>query len=637
MVFGLAALVIGTLAAANSWDAPTYALVTGGALVGGVWRAGRGALTAGRLALRMAGAALLALAMAATGVALFVPFFRHYQAMVGGIGLVRRGDTPLDYALIYGPLLYVALSLLGALAWSSLRAAAQRRVALRAAALGMLLMAAALLIGGAALPGGNVPTLSALRLLLALLGIAGVTLAFAVRLEGEQWLTLWLVTVGALVGLGMQLVFVRDHLAGGDYERMNTVFKFGIQVWALWAIGGAAAVPIVFRLLRRHETLTGVWLGLLLVLLLPGLLYPLVGIPSRLGTRFDRAIPLTLDGLAFMPHARYTLEEQTIDLAADAEAIAWLKANVPGTPVVVTSEAEFYRAYGVRVAANTGLPTILGRLHEDEQRDPMSVYRREDDVHRLFNTTDQAAAAGLLAKYAVAYIYIGPVERALYDPAGLAKFASMRGRLLDLAYENGGVAIYRVRPGALAQPATKPGAAPQVSEDSQVADLRTRLALAPDDGAVAYSLGQRLGQLNRPDEAIAVLEAATQKHPADVPARQLLGDLYMQLGRGAEAIAAWQAAADAAPTAANLNKLGVGLVWLGQWDAAETTLARALQLDGSYADAHFYLGELYRSRKAAGDPERAAAAYQAYLDAAPADGPWRALAQTHLAELAPAP
>ncbi len=642
----LGALVIGTLAAANSWDAPTYALVIGGALVGGAWRTYRGQARVGRTILKLGQATLTAIGLPLAGLVLYAPFFMHYQAMVGGIGIVQRGDTLLQYGLVYGPLLFLVISLVGSITWLvTQRAASHWTVVTRTGAIGLPLLILVLLLTGAALQSEvTIPSPWPLRMVLGFLALLAFGLAVIAQLRDYEWFSLWLVTVGLLVGLGMQVVFVRDHLAGSDWQRMNTVFKFGLQVWALWAIAGAAAVPLIFKQIRRYEVVTGVWLGLLIMLLVPGLLYPLVALPSRLSTRFDTSLPLTLDGLAFMSRAKYTIsvDEQRgaakesvvkeIDLGPDAKAIAWLKQNIAGTPIVATSEAEFYRTYGVRVAANTGLPTILGRLHADEQRSPADVYRREQDVKELFNTPDPATAAELLAKYHVDYVYIGPVERAVYDLAGIAKFEAMRDVLLDVAHENEGVRIYQVRTEALPEVATGQ-IAPIAMEDAQVALLRAQADANPHDSALAFGLGQRLAALNQPEEAVEVLKRAAAAHPEDVPLHHLLGDILAQVGRDDDAIKAWQHTADIEPTASNINKLGQGLIQLGRWDEAEQALKRALATDPTLPDPYFYLGELYRGRGAAGDEAQARAAYRKYLEIAPSDGAWRSPAETQLQEL----
>ena len=47
-----------------------------------------------------------------------------------------------------------------------------------------------------------------------------------------------LVATGFALLAGTQVVFLKDHLAGSDAYRMNTVFKFFNQVWVLWGRGG---------------------------------------------------------------------------------------------------------------------------------------------------------------------------------------------------------------------------------------------------------------------------------------------------------------------------------------------------------------------------------------------------------------
>jgi YYY domain-containing protein len=635
-LLGLSALVIGALAIANSWDAPTYALLIGGALVGRSWRSGGHGFNRYRL-VQTAQGALVAVGVTAIGLALYTPFFLHYQAMVGGIGRVQNGDRIVDYVLLYGPMLFVGLTLLSSLTWLvAYRFTTTWRIAARGAVITLPLLIGVMLLSGWALP--DQPVIAAgwpLRIFLALLAGTGIGLALVARLRDKEWMPLWLITVGLLVALGIQFIFVQDHLAGGTSQRMNTVFKFGQQIWTLWAVGAVAALPLIVRLLRRYELMLGVWLGILIALLVPGLLYPLVGIPSRLSTRFNTDDGLTLDGLAFMERARYIADKEEIDLRFDGQAITWIKQHIAGTPVFATSEAEFYRTYGMRIAANTGVPTVLGRLHQDEQRPGALVQERDRDVHTLFTTTDIPSTLQILAKYHVDYVYVGPIERLLYGAEGAAKWEQMQGTALDLVFRNEGVQIYRVKPEALTNVVveTPPDPAQPSFDDPALRALEAQVADNPGDSSAAFGLGQRYVQLNRPDDAARVLSNAAQNNPNDVPLHHLLGDVQAQLGRADEAIAAWQHAASVQQTPQNLNKLGQGLIQFGRWQEAERVLNEALTLDAAFPDPHFYLGELYRSRNENGDRERAVEAYQHYLAAAPGDGPWRRSAEERLKEL----
>ena len=58
---------------------------------------------------------------------------------------------------------------------------------------------------------------------------------------------------------------------------------------------------------------------------------------------------------------------------------------------------------------------------------------------RIFNTIDLQQAQTLLDKYGVDYVYIGPLERERYAPAGLQKFE----RLLNVAFQQDNVTIYQ--------------------------------------------------------------------------------------------------------------------------------------------------------------------------------------------------
>src|SRR2546425_8579633 len=51
-----------------------------------------------------------------------------------------------------------------------------------------------------------------------------------------------LLVTALAVAMGVELIYVADHLRGGEMYRMNTVFKFYIQVWLLFGAGSAAAI-----------------------------------------------------------------------------------------------------------------------------------------------------------------------------------------------------------------------------------------------------------------------------------------------------------------------------------------------------------------------------------------------------------
>ena len=96
----------------------------------------------------------------------------------------------------------------------------------------------------------------------------------------------------------------------------------------------------------------------------------------------------------------------------------------------------------------TGLPSVVGwRWHQQQQRWDYrdAVDQRIIDVNRIYSTRNPGEALMLIRKYGVKYVYVGQLER-LYYPRGLEKFdQALRGDL-DKVYENGQVAIYRVRP-----------------------------------------------------------------------------------------------------------------------------------------------------------------------------------------------
>jgi YYY domain-containing protein len=689
--WSLVALALGALAVTNSWDFPTYTLLVGGALCGRVWLARR---RAGRDLWRgVASALATAGGLALAALLLYLPFFQNYVRPEGvrGLGLVRDGLPLGGYLLIYGLFLAILAPWIVGVAARVVRgnhrprrrvleapaeepaesnavlgivarprgAAGSWRIA-RHALWSALIVLALLLVVGLAQPRlGAALWSSALLLKLLLLALLApcVLVLLARRLPRPAWFVALLAFAAWAVALGVEVVYIRDHLDGGSAYRMNTVFKFGLQSWILMALAAAAALPWLARGLRRAGPVAqGFGWAALAVLLALSLVFPLAGIPSRVANRFPQSPGPTLDGLAFMELAEFGAAPQDfglpeggppihISLSADLEAIRWLNDTIRGTPIVLQSDLYFYRAYGVRVAANTGLPTVVSPLHASEQHDPLEVYERDLDVRRIYQTTDLTEALRLLSKYHVGYVYVGAIERAAYGEAGVLKFDQMAGSYLSVAYQNGPVRIYKVNEAVYAFPfdaidAPAPAAPPLAEQiepipvpppdQATTEDLERRVELDPTAAGPAVELAQRYRELGRYDEAAAALKPAALAHPHDIALHHLLGDILGDAGRYDEAEAAYRAAIAADPSSGNYNKLGVELLEWGWFDKAAAALDQALAADANEAEPHFHLGQVYERQ---GQFDRAIDHYRAYLTIAPPDGLFRQDAQAALERL----
>ncbi|RMD78541.1 MAG: tetratricopeptide repeat protein, partial [Chloroflexi bacterium] len=454
------------------------------------------------------------------------------------------------------------------------------------------------------------------------------------------------------VSLGVEIVYIRDHLDGSDWYRMNTVFKFGLHVWVLLSLAAAGLLPRLLQWLNRRGDQPA-RAAMLTIIAIPALMaasYLPVAIPSRIVTRFPVTTGLTLDGMAFMQHATFTYDCNAfggcapdtsmvqVDLSGDAAAIRWLNQQIVGTPVIVQSSLWFYRAYGIRVAAATGLPTVISALHADEQRDPVVTGRRVRDIETFYTTSDPETALRILARYNVDYVYVGGVEHAFY-PQGMTKFAALRDRYLRPVYEQDGVAIYavtglpdsyrllRAETTSVVQPVPPPPPPNEPSVD--VSELEAAVAADPTNGSLAFGLADVYRQQGRLSEAAQVLATAAAANPSDVGLHHLWGDILADLGRYDEAEKAYLAAVQASPTAGNYNKLAMALIDWGRLDKAEIALGQAMSIDPALPDPYFQLARLFMLRN---QPALARDALQRYLQLAP-DGRWAGEATVMLRNL----
>ncbi|MCI0830539.1 MAG: hypothetical protein J4N67_10425, partial [Chloroflexi bacterium] len=281
-------------------------------------------------------------------------------------------------------------------------------------------------------------------LLFVFLTLAGMVAwrIFASQDEDRPFEIVPLVLLGLalLIGIGVDLVRVE-----GDIGRMNTFFKYYLEIWVLlsivsaymlWHLGSSGFLrpSIGWR--------SGAWLVVLVVLIGSSLIYTALGSRARISDRFTDG-PSTLDGAAYMSEALHQEQEQPLELKWDQEAIRWIQDNVEGSPVILEAHLVQYR-WGARFANYTGLPTVIGwPWHQIQQRAAYSyaIQDRAEDVKEMYETTDEERALELLRKYRVKYVVVGDLERIVYGGEGLGKFENLARKV----FENQGTAIYEGR------------------------------------------------------------------------------------------------------------------------------------------------------------------------------------------------
>ena len=210
--------------------------------------------------------------------------------------------------------------------------------------------------------------------------------------------------------LGLTLI-VEIIVLDGDIGRMNTVFKFYMQVWLLLSVCCGAAAVWSWQAIKNKTTGKRIWQVALALLLAAAALYPILATKAKWDIRMNPDAPNTLDGMAFMPYVEYGDTDYagnsvTIDLANDYQALRWMQRHIEGSPVIAEAHSgNPYRSIGNRIAMYTGLPAIVGwDWHQRQQRAVLPgelVSRRIQDVNTLYNTVDTQEARSILDRYDV--------------------------------------------------------------------------------------------------------------------------------------------------------------------------------------------------------------------------------------------
>ncbi|HXH20984.1 MAG TPA: DUF2298 domain-containing protein [Dehalococcoidia bacterium] len=375
----------------------------------------------------------------------YLPFYLTFHSQAEGLEPVTGDATrPLHAAIIWLPLALVAapVPLVRVVSDAASRTRPRLAMVLAAPAALLMLWAALIATGDGSLGdaitdrGWNWTSALAFGALFTFSALALWREAERPAAEDDEGSGL--APMLAMTAVASMLLFGAEFFFIGDVfnSRLNTVFKLYYQAWLLLGCAGAFGLYWLAREwpVRRGsigETVRGAWGGVTAVALLGALLYPLGATLSRtdgLGGR-ER----TLDGLAAA--ARHS--------ADDMGAVDWLRRNAYGDDVILEGVLGQY-SLGGRIAARTGVPTVLGWAGHEIQwgRDPALVAAREADVNRAYTSTSLAEALEILRRYNVTYVIVGSVERTKYPAAGLQKFSDS----LPSAYSRGNLTIFRVPP-----------------------------------------------------------------------------------------------------------------------------------------------------------------------------------------------
>jgi len=451
----MTALVLGGLFTMNGWDFPTYMALTLACITIQHWLAYQK-----RFQLALLGNICLASIMLIwLALFLFIPFYVNFNSPSQGFGLVAPQDRSSlgGEFLIYGLFLFLFISLLVTSAWKrplfvQQQSSTSAEITLLAIFVTLLPVDILMIL--------LIQNSTTLVIMGTIAITAGILLFYHIE-DRSHAFTLLLGGFAFALVAGCEIFFLKDIFVG-KYPRMNTVFKFYFQAWALLSIASGSGLFFLLehfwpvkassrRLRWLKQGGKALWAIALLAFFLASTVYPIYAPPARLA-EFNSQIKQSslisgnsLDGLTYLKYCRQLQFNCTIDLTGDYDAIRWLNTHVQSDPVIVEAVGDDYSLYG-RISAFTGLPTLLGwQGHEGQWRinqlSDADLNQRRTDVSTIYSSSDPHQVLATLARYHAQYLYVGALERSQYANSNWQHFALF----MKAVYNAEGVTIYEVR------------------------------------------------------------------------------------------------------------------------------------------------------------------------------------------------
>jgi YYY domain-containing protein len=447
----MGALILGAVYPTNLSDFYTYLLVALSALVFAFlfradvsevkWMGDLPEILRRFILLILSSGALIALTFA-----LYAPYRAAYSQAYGALGTWTGSYTPIwSYLTHWGFFLFIIVTWL---AWETRQWMAHTPVS----ALAKLRPYSLLIEFGLAILVSLLAYFIYKQAPVGLLALPMATWAGILLLRrdlpDEKRMVLFLIGTALLITLVVEFRYVQ-----GDIGRMNTIFKFYMQSWLLFAVCAAAAFG---WLLAAFPQWSAGWRnsfqGGLSLLAIGVFMFTLTATVDKIRDRMTPAAPRTLDSMDYMNYSQHW-DGNMMDLSEDYHGIRWMQDNVPGSPVIVEANCTEYR-WCTRYTIYTGLPGVLGwNWHQRQQRaliPPTLITDRVTEIDLFYTSPDVQSALAFLKKHDVKYIVVGQLERNVYPVFdgvdGLAKFEQYNGTYWRSVYRDLNTVIYEVLP-----------------------------------------------------------------------------------------------------------------------------------------------------------------------------------------------
>ena len=277
-----------------------------------------------------------------------------------------------------------------------------------------------------------------------LIFISGIILLEKI-LQKQKTKPEYLFSISIIFTLSMLIAFTsifyfHSSFSNGIVERMNTVFKLHLQVWIMIGLISGYCLKIVLE--KLSVKFKNFWNIIFLILVLVSSIYPVLATYTYF--KGFEAKP-TLDGFEYMKTRDINVVLQNdkhvrVKIEPDYYAVLWIDENIKGEPVILEAVPKdapwnqpFDYTYFTRIASLTGLPTLVGWPfhefnwgYETDFTEPRIL-----DVNEIYETTDNKRALQLLKKYNVIYVYVGVLEKLQYSKVGLKKFDEIGKKVYD--------------------------------------------------------------------------------------------------------------------------------------------------------------------------------------------------------------